>query len=53
MEERQVTQIALSEEELRQQKNQKSRNRVFGILLCVGLLLTAILVAEIVCLITK
>ena len=53
MEEKQFAQIAYSEEELAQQKKQKSRNRVFGILLCLSLLLTAVLIAEIVCLITR
>ena len=53
MEENQITQIAYSEEELAGQRKQKSRNRVFGVLLGLSLILVAILIAEIVCLITK
>jgi len=48
-----LQQIAYSEAELAEQKKQKSRNRVFGVLLGISLLLAAILIAEIVVLITK
>ena len=48
-----LQQIAYSEAELAEQKKQKSRNRVFGVLLGISLLLATILIAEIVVLITK
>ena len=51
MEEQGIQQISYSDEELESQKKQKSRNRVFGILLSLCLLLFAIFVAEVVILI--
>lgn len=53
MEEQQFTQHIYSEEELTLQKKQKSRNRIFGIVLGVVILLAAITIAEIIILITK
>ena len=53
MENNQIPHIIVSDEELAAQKKQKSRNRVFGILLGIIVLLSAIAIAEFIVLITK
>ena len=52
MEEKQTLED-VSPEALKAEKEQKSRNRIFGIVLGLVLVLVTILIVEIVCLITK
>lgn len=53
MENTPLPQISYSDEELAEQKKQKSRNRIFGIVLGLVVVLATILIVEIVCLIAK
>lgn len=53
MENTSLPEIAYSEAEMAEQKKQKSRNRIFGIVLGLVVVLVTILIVEIVCLITK